>query len=147
MIQPPCVREALAYIENQYNRGQTLDCPKKAGEMFCLRMGLYEKEVFAVAFLDNRHRLIKVEEICHGTIGGASVHPREVVKSALHHNSAAVVLAHNHPSGVTTPSEADKALTKRLIDALALVETRVLDHIVVGGSEAVSFAELGLMQE
>ena len=96
-------------------------------------------------FLDNRHRLIAYEELFHGTIDGASVHPREVVKSALRYNAAAVILAHNHPSGVAEPSQADQRITKRLQDALTLVDIRVLDHFVVGDGEPVSFAERGLI--
>ena len=101
--------------------------------------------VFACLFLDNRHRVIKYEELFRGTIDGASVHPREVVKRALHHNSAAVILAHNHPSGVAEPSLADEAITRRLKDALSLVDVRVLDHFVVAAGESVSFAERGLL--
>ena len=139
------VEEALEYISSQYERGETFDNPKKAAQFFCLRLGLKESEVFTVAFLDNRNRLIAVEEMFFGTIDGASVHPREVVKSALKHNAGAVVFAHNHPSGTPEPSSSDKALTTRLIDALALIDIRVLDHIIVGGSTHVSFAKRGLI--
>ena len=104
-----------------------------------------EHEVFACLFLDNRHRVIRYEELFRGTIDGCSVHPREVVKAALTANAAALVLAHNHPSGVAEPSRADTQLTRRLTDALRLVDVRVLDHIVVGGAETVSFAERGLL--
>ena len=95
--------------------------------------------------LDNRHRVIAFEELFRGTLDGASVHPREVVKQALHHNSAACILVHNHPSGIAEPSDADRRLTQRLKDALALVDIRTLDHFVVGGAEVVSFAERGLL--
>ena len=139
------VREALDYIGTQYVRGETFLNSEKSGAYFCLRLGLRENEVFSVAFLDTRHRLISVEEMFFGTIDGASVHPREVVKSALKHNAGAVVFAHNHPSGTPEPSSSDKALTTRLIDALALIDIRVLDHIIVGGSTHVSFAERGLI--
>ncbi|MEZ8076857.1 DNA repair protein RadC, partial [Vibrio sp. FF112] len=104
----------------------------------------YEREVFAVMFLDNQHHLISFEELFFGTIDSASVYPREVVKAALKTNAAAVIFAHNHPSGDATPSQADKRITQRLKDALALVDIRVLDHIVIGDS-AVSFAERGLL--
>ena len=104
-----------------------------------------EHEVFACLFLDNRHRVIRYEEMFRGTIDGCSVHPREVVKAALTANAAAVILAHNHPSGVAEPSRADTQLTRRLTDALGLVDVRVLDHIVVGGAETVSFSERGLL--
>jgi DNA repair protein RadC len=102
-------------------------------------------EVFAVLFLDNRHRVIAFEELFRGTIDGAQVHPREVVRRALHHNAAALILAHNHPSGVSEPSAADLRITRRLSEALALIEVRVLDHLVVGHGEATSFAERGLL--
>jgi DNA repair protein RadC len=99
--------------------------------------------VFACLFLDNRHRVICFEELFRGTINGASVHPREVVKKALHHNAAALILAHNHPSGIAEPSEADRQLTKKLQQALGLVDIRVLDHVVIGDGESVAFAERG----
>jgi DNA repair protein RadC len=100
--------------------------------------------VFAVMFLDNQHRLIAFEELFFGTIDSASVYPREVLKAALKVNAAALIFAHNHPSGDATPSQADKQITQRLKEALALVDIRVLDHIVVGDS-AISFAERGLL--
>lgn len=102
-------------------------------------------EVFACLFLDNRHRVLGFEEMFRGTINGASVHPREVVKQALACNAAAVILVHNHPSGVAEPSQADRSLTRHLSDALALVEIRVLDHLIVGDGEVVSFARRGLL--
>jgi DNA repair protein RadC len=101
--------------------------------------------VFACLFLDNRHRVIEYRELFNGTIDGASVHPREVVRQALTANAAAVIFAHNHPSGVAEPSRADELLTRRLKEALALVDIRVLDHLVVGDGDAVSFAERGLL--
>ena len=104
----------------------------------------FEHEVFAVLFLDTRHRLIEYREMFHGTIDSASVYPREVVKEALRLNAAAVILSHNHPSGSPEPSQADKVLTQRLKEALGLVEVRILDHVIVGGMETVSFAEKGL---
>lgn len=103
------------------------------------------REVFAVLFLDNQHRLIAYDEIFYGTIDGAAVYPREVVKKALAHNSAAVILAHNHPSGVAEPSQADRRITQRLQDALSLVDVRVIDHMIVGDSHVISFAERGLL--
>jgi len=102
-------------------------------------------EVFACLFLDNRHRMIRYEELFHGTIDGASVHPRQVVRRALHHNAAALIFAHNHPSGVAEPSRADEQITRRLKDALGLIDVRVLDHFVIGDGQAVSFAERGLL--
>ena len=105
----------------------------------------YPYEVFACLFLDNRHRVIEFEELFRGTIDGSSVHPREVVRRALQHNAAALILAHNHPSGVSEPSEADRRITRRLRDALALIEIRILDHFIIGDGEPVSMAELGIL--
>ena len=105
----------------------------------------YPYEVFACLFLDNRHRVIEYEELFRGTIDGASVHPREVVRRALEHNAAALILAHNHPSGVAEPSDADRSITRRLSEALALVDVRILDHFIVGEGEPLSLAERGLM--
>jgi DNA repair protein RadC len=102
-------------------------------------------ECFSCLLLDTRHRILRFEEMFHGTIDGASVHPREVVKMALAHNAAAVILAHNHPSGVAEPSQADIHLTRRLKDALALVDVRVLDHMIVGDGQITSLAEQGLL--
>lgn len=102
-----------------------------------------QQEVFCALLLDNQHRLLNFVELFHGTIDGASVYPREVVKVVLAHNAAAVIFAHNHPSGVAEPSAADRSITDRLCSALGLVDVRVLDHVVVGDGEAVSFAERG----
>jgi DNA repair protein RadC len=109
------------------------------------RLANREFETFCLIYLDNRHRLIACEDLFRGTIDGASVHPREVVKEALKHNAAAVILAHNHPSGVAEPSHADELITRRLREALALVDIRVLDHLIVAVGATVSFAELGLL--
>ncbi len=103
------------------------------------------QEIFCCLFLDTRHRVLAFEELFRGTLDGAAVYPREVVKKALAHNAAAVILAHNHPSGVAEPSRADEALTQRLKDALALVDIQVLDHLVVGDGDITSFAERGLL--
>jgi len=102
-------------------------------------------EVFCCLYLDNRHRLIAFEELFRGTIDGASVHPREVLRQTLAHNAAAVILAHNHPSGIAEPSRADELITVRLRDALALVDVRVLDHLIVAGPETLSLAERGVL--
>lgn len=104
-----------------------------------------KQEVFACLFLDNRHHVISFEELFHGTIDHASVHPREVVKRVLHLNAAAVILAHNHPSGTVEPSKADRHITGQLTLALELVGARVLDHMIVGEGDVASFKELGLM--
>lgn len=109
------------------------------------RLGGLAREVFAVLFLDAQHRLLACEELFHGTLTQTSVYPREVVKRALAHNAGALILAHNHPSGVAEPSRADEHLTQQLRSALAMVDVRVLDHLVVGHGEVVSLAERGLM--
>ena len=109
------------------------------------KLGGLEREVFAAVFLDTRHRLIEYSEMFQGTIDGAEVHPREVVRKALRCNAAAVIVAHNHPSGTTDPSAADRAVTARLKQALALVDVRLLDHVVVGGSAARSMASMGFV--
>jgi DNA repair protein RadC len=110
-----------------------------------LRLAPRDHEVFTILFLDSRHRLIDCREIFRGTIDGASVHPREVVKEALARNAAAVILSHNHPSGVAEPSQADELITQRLREALALIDVRVLDHLIVAGSDVVSLAERGAL--
>ena len=103
-----------------------------------------DREVFSVILLDNRHQVIDYVELFYGTIDGASVYPREVVKLALEHNAAALILAHNHPSGIPEPSTADEHITQRLIKSCALVDVRILDHVIVGGVDTVSLSERGL---
>jgi DNA repair protein RadC len=119
--------------------------PWAAFKYLSLHFAGYEREVFACLFLDNQNRPLAFEELFQGTINSAVVYPREVVKRALHHNAAAVILAHNHPSGVAEPSPADVALTSQLRTALALVDVRVIDHLVIGGHRMYSFVEHGLM--
>ena len=119
--------------------------PKEVKDFLRLVLGGRQQEVFMVLFLDSQNRLITSEELFHGTLSQTSVYPREVVKRSLANNSAGVILAHNHPSGLTEPSQADCLLTTALKQALALVDVRVLDHIVVGEEEALSFAEKGLI--
>lgn len=109
------------------------------------RMRAYQREVFLCLFLDNQHRVIAMEELFHGTIDGSMVHPREVVRRSLHHNAAALIFAHNHPSGVAEPSQADISITRRLKNALALIDIRTLDHLVVGDGDVTSLAERGLI--
>ena len=121
-----------------------IQSPDESKDYVKLQLAERPYEVFACLFLDGHHRVIAFEELFRGTIDGCSVHPREVVKTALAHNAAAVILAHNHPSGNAEPSQADRRITDRLRDALALVDVRVLDHLVVG-KEVVSFAERGLV--
>lgn len=133
------------YLAATLERSDTLSSPQDTRNFLRARLRGYPHEVFACLFLDNRHRVISFDELFHGTIDSASVHPREVVRRALKHNAAAVILAHNHPSGVAEPSNSDRAITRRLIEALALIDVRVLDHLVIGDAEAVSFAERGLL--
>jgi DNA repair protein RadC len=125
--------------------GPALANARATREFLRARLRDRDHEVFCCLFLDNRHRVICFDEVFRGTIDGASVHPRDVVKLALARNAAAVILAHNHPSGVAEPSQADEMITGRLRDALALVDIRVLDHVVVGDGSCVSFAERGLL--
>jgi len=134
---------ARRHLAEPLRRGQALNDPNETRGYLHARLRDYTHEVFACLFLDTRHRLIVYEELFRGTIDGASVHPREVVHRALQHNAAAVILAHNHPSGVAEPSEADRRITRRLKDALGLVDIRVLDHLVIGDQDSVSFAEQG----
>ena len=110
-----------------------------------VRIGRSEREIFGALFLDSQHRLIEYRELFFGTLDSATVHPREVLKAAMELNAGAVILAHNHPSGVAEPSQADEVITRRLRSALALVDIRVLDHLVVGDGACVSFAERGLL--
>ena len=133
------------YLEAGLRRTDTLTSPEATRRYLKLQMQAYDREVFACLFLDNRHRVIAFEPLFFGTIDTASVHPREVLKAALRHNAAALILTHNHPSGVAEPSRADEQLTQRLKDTLAIVDIRILDHIVVGEGEPVSLAERGLI--
>ena len=135
-------RHALAI---RVRKGTALTSPKLVRDYLTMRLAPRECEFFSVLFLDNRHRLIRCADLFRGTIDGASVHPREVVKEALARNAAAVILAHNHPSGVAEPSHADELITTRLKEALALVDIRVLDHVIVGDGGYVSMAEKGLI--
>ncbi|WHF42166.1 RadC family protein [Aeromonas salmonicida] len=138
------INEALAILESrQRHLGQAFTHPRAAADFLRLKMGEYEREVFALLLLDNQHRLLEYQELFFGTINAGSVYPREVVKAALGKNAAAVILAHNHPSGLANPSDADKAITDRLKDVLEVVDVQVLDHFVVGQHDVVSFAEQG----
>lgn len=125
--------------------GPVLSSPRATRDFLTARLRDLEHEVFCCLYLDNRHRLIHFEPLFRGTIDGASVHPREIVKQALVWNSAALIVAHNHPSGIPEPSQADEWITRRIKDALALVDIRLLDHIVVGDGTSVSLAERGIL--
>lgn len=133
------------YLRERLEREASLTSPEQTRDYLQSRLRSYPYEVFACLFLDNRHRVIEYEELFRGTIDGTSVHPREVVRRALHHNAAAAILAHNHPSGVTEPSAADTRITQRLKEALALVDVRLLDHFIIGDGTPTSLAELGLV--
>lgn len=133
------------HLWERLSHSDTLSNPADTERYLSARLRDYPYEVFACLFLDSRHRIINCEELFRGTIDGASVHPREVVRRALQHNAAAVIFAHNHPSGIAEPSEADQRLTRRLSEALALIDVRVLDHFVIGDRAAVSFAQRGMI--
>lgn len=136
---------AEAIMLRQLERGQAMTSPEIAGRYCALRLRGLEREVFSALFLDNRHRVLGYEELFQGTLDGAEVHPREVVKAALRHNAAAAIFAHNHPSGNPEPSAADRVLTTRLKEALALVDVRVLDHFIIGDGAPVSMSARGLV--
>ncbi|MEM1402087.1 MAG: DNA repair protein RadC [Pseudomonadota bacterium] len=133
-----CARQPLT-------RRPLINRPAQTREFLAMHLGLREREVFSCLFLDAQHRLLRCEDLFFGTIDGAAVYPREVVTRALRHRAAAVIAAHNHPSGMVIPSEADKALTRRLKSALGLVDVRLLDHVIVGRGAFYSFAESGLL--
>lgn len=132
-------------LHEELQRGDTLSSPRAVRDYLQLLLGARQQEVFLVLFLDTQHRVIASEELFHGTLGQTSVYPREVVKRALAQNAAAVIFAHNHPSGVAEPSQSDQLLTSALKQALALVDVQVLDHFVVAVGQTMSFAERGLI--
>jgi len=136
---------AKRLLHEKLDKGPALQSPKDVTEYLATHFLNREYETFVVIFLDNQHCVISIEEMFRGTINGASVYPREVAYAVLKHKAAACIFAHNHPSGVAEPSMADKAITKRLKDALSTIDIRVLDHFVVAGSKIVSFAERGLL--
>jgi len=134
---------ARRHLAERLRRDSALESPQAVRDFLKARLRHEPHEVFACLFLDSRHRVLAFEVLFHGSIDCASVYPRQVVKRALAHNAAALILAHNHPSGVAEPSQSDRLLTQRLKDALALVDVRVLDHFVVGDGDPLSMAELG----
>ena len=140
-----CVEMSRRYLRECLERGNPLTNPDDTRNFLMSELSGREYEVFACLFLDNKHRVIKFEELFYGTIDGASVYPREVVKHTLQWNAAALILAHNHPSGVAEPSEADISITQRLREALSLIDVRVLDHFVIGDGYCVSLMERGLI--
>ncbi|MEW6984320.1 DNA repair protein RadC [Colwelliaceae bacterium 6471] len=144
MTAEQVLEKAAEILQNRYLDSEAFTSSQATLDFLQFKLGKYEREVFAVMVLNSQHKLIEYKELFFGTINSASVHPREVVKEVLHQNGAAVIFAHNHPSGELEPSQADIAITKRLKDALALIDVQVLDHIVVGDG-ATSFAERGLL--
>jgi DNA repair protein RadC len=132
-------------LGEEMRAGSALTSPGSVRDYLRLALGSREHEVFVALFLDSQHRVLCAEELFRGTLGQTSVYPREVVKAALAANAAAVIFAHNHPSGVAQPSQADELLTRSLKDALALVDVKVLDHFIVAGNHCLSFAERGLL--
>ncbi|MGA9343335.1 MAG: DNA repair protein RadC [Rhodanobacteraceae bacterium] len=131
------------YLDAELRASEALTDPAASARYLKARLSGYPYEVFACLFLDNRHRVLAFEEMFRGSIDGASVHPREVVRRCLAHNAAAVIFAHNHPSGVAEPSQADRAITMRLRDSLTLIDVRVLDHFVIGAGAPTSLATRG----
>ena len=133
------------HLQEKISRGDALTSPEDTRRYLHACLSGYEHEVFAALFLDNKHQVISFKELFIGTLDSASVYPREVVKRTLESNAAAIIFAHNHPSGVSSPSEADKIITKQLKDALSLIDVRVLDHFIIGEDGGYSFAEHGLL--
>ena len=138
-------RAARILAREMKERPLAMTSPQLVRDFLRFELEHVEHETFCVLFLDTQHRLIAFEELFRGTLDSASVYPREVAKEALRHNAGAVILAHNHPSGIAEPSHADRRITDKLKEALGLFEIRVLDHLVVGSPEVVSFAEQGLI--
>ena len=136
---------ARRYFEASLPMGEAIRSPADTEAFLLARMRHLDYELFCCLYLDNRHRVLRFDELFRGTIDGTSVYPREVVKEALAINAAAVILAHNHPSGVAEPSQADERITRRLKSALELVDIRLLDHLIIGDSETTSLASRGLL--
>lgn len=144
---PKCaiLEAARNVIQSKLVKGEAFTSPEAVKEFLVMKLGGFEHEVFSIILMDNQHKVISYLEMFRGTVNSATVHPREIVKTALAANASAVIISHNHPSGFPEPSGSDRAITKRLKDALELVDIRVLDHIIVAGLESVSFAERGII--
>lgn len=139
------ISDALNILESRIKeKGEFMENPNNVENFLRIQFSEMEHEAFSVIFLDNQHRMIAFEEMFRGTINGSSVHPREVVKAALKHNASAIILSHNHPSGIAIPSGADKSITKTLVSALELIDVRILDHIIIG-VDSFKFSEAGLI--
>lgn len=140
------IQSAIHLLETRLRQpGKAFNSSTATRDWLRLQLAHQEREIFMVLYLDNQNRLLEKETLFLGTINSTEIHPREIVKGALRHNAAAVILAHNHPSGCIEPSQADKTITQRLVQALGLVEVRVLDHLIVGRTDILSFAEHGLV--
>ena len=140
------IYRAMGLLEKRLRKpGAAFTATRSVRDFLTLNLAGYDHEVFSVLWLDTQHRLIEAEHLFAGTLSQTSVYPREVVKRALHHNAAAAIFAHNHPSGCAEPSQADQLLTGTLKQALGLVDVRVLDHFVIAGRDTLSFAEKGLL--
>jgi len=145
MSEDQIIQRALEILSARAKSGNALTSPSAVRDYLRLALSGKEREFFLVVFLDAQHRVLGIEELFSGTLTQTSVYPREVVKAALKANAAAVIFAHNHPSGVAQPSQADELLTRQLKEALALVDVKALDHFIVAGNQAMSFAERGLL--
>lgn len=145
MNEDKIIARALRILDTRVRSGSVLGSPQAVRDFLRLKLQDRPHEVFVGVFVDAQNRVLAVEELFRGTLTQTSVYPREVVKTALHHNAAAVIFAHNHPSGVAEPSRSDETLTQALKQSLALVDCKVLDHFVVGAGSAMSFAERGLL--
>lgn len=146
MNENQIIEKAIEILAGRMTKfGVSITSPEDTKNFLTLNLAEDQSEVFGVLFLSNRHQLISFDRMFFGTIDGASVYPREVVKRALAHNASAVIFAHNHPSGIADPSMADRLITDKLKDVLAIMDIRTLDHIIVAGTETYSFSEHGLL--
>lgn len=140
------IAQAMSALENRLRKpGRMLKEPDEVKKLLALQLAEKQHEEFIVIFLTHRHNIIEIECVSTGSLSEARVHAREIVKRALFHNAAAVILGHNHPSGVPEPSQSDERITQQLKEALGLIDVRVLDHIIIGGMKAVSFVQRGLL--
>lgn len=145
MTDDEIIRKAKQILRRRIRKGSVLSSPNSVREYLEIAYADYEHEVFSVVFLDSQHKVLAFEDVFRGTLDGAAIYPREIVKLCINHNAGAVILHHPHPSGVCEPSAADRRITERLQSALALIDVRVLDHFITGNGESYSFAESGLI--
>ena len=139
------VQQAKRILARQVRKGRQLLSPHDVRDYLLLRLAHYEREVFGMFLLDNQHRVLAFHELFQGTLSQTMVYPREIIKATIQHNAAALILVHNHPSHVASPSDADKQITQKIKLAMELMDVRVLDHFIVAGDQTVSMAELGLV--